>query len=194
MACNQPTQTESLPYYNEETFTPLWLAAEDIDDFHKIPEFSFTDQSGNTFGSKDLEGKIYVADFFFATCPGICPRMTKNMKTVQDSFIDNPMVTMVSFSVTPSIDSVPALRQFAIRNGVTPHKWHLLTGNRDEIYRLGREAYFIEQDLGKEKSADDFLHTENFVLIDRQGHIRGIYNGLNKTDVKNLTVDIKSLL
>lgn len=189
------SRVDSLPYYAEASFTPQWISPQDpfLADFHQIPAFSLLNQEGDTITERSISGKIYVADFFFSTCPGICPKMTKNMVMVQEAFLEDEEILLLSHSVMPSWDSVSVLKAYAEEHGVNSQKWHLLTGNMEEIYSLGREQYFVEEDLGLQKSADDFLHTENFVLIDKQRHIRGIYNGLNKNSVQQLIADIKTL-
>lgn len=115
------------------------------------------------------------------------------MTMVQEAFLEDEEIMLLSHSVMPSWDSVPVLKAYAEEHGVNSQKWHLLTGDMEEIYNLGRAEYFVEEDLGFEKSSDDFLHTENFVLIDKQRHIRGIYNGLNKNSVQQLIADIRTL-
>lgn len=189
------SRVERLPYYSEASFTPQWLSPQDpvLTDFHQIPAFSLLNQEGDTITEESITGKIYVADFFFSTCPGICPKMTKNMTMVQEAFLEDEEIMLLSHSVMPSWDSVPVLKAYAEEHGVNSQKWHLLTGDMEEIYNLGRAEYFVEEDLGFEKSSDDFLHTENFVLIDKQRHIRGIYNGLNKNSVQQLIADIRTL-
>lgn len=196
-ACsNKQKEQVLLPYYNEATFTPNWFENDESvpKDFHTISDFSLINQEGDSIHKKDLNGKIYVVDFFFTVCPGICPTMTKNMIDVQQAFIDDDHVEILSLSVTPQADSVAQLKKYADEKGVISSKWHLLTGNKELIYKLGRKYFFIEEDLGLEKKEDDFIHTENFVLVDANQHIRGIYNGLNKTSVKQLIQDIHSLL
>jgi protein SCO1/2 len=193
-AKNETETSAQLPYYNEATFQPNWINEEDsLDGFHQIRPFKLIDQKGNAFTENKLVGKIYVADFFFATCGGICPKMTSNMSILQDEFIDEPEILLLSHSVTPTIDTPAALSDYADRNGIHYKKWKLLTGERSEIYDLGRNFYFIEENLGLLKGEDDFLHTENFVLIDQDRRIRGIYNGLNKTSINYLIEDIKTL-
>lgn len=189
------SRVATLPFYKEASFTPHWLTpnSEEEKTFHKIPSFSMTNQNGETITNKTLENKIYVADFFFTTCPGICPKMTNNMSLVQEAFKNDKDVMLLSYSVTPEKDNVVVLKDYALNKDVNSKKWYLLTGNRKEIYDLGRKSYFVEEDLGVEKSEDDFLHTENFVLIDKKQHIRGIYNGLNKNSVMQLIADIKTL-
>ena len=200
LSCGTKTREKSssvdqLPYYEEATFTPRWFGPEEElpEDFHQIPSFSLVNQLGETFSEKDVEGKIFVADFIFTTCPGICPKMTNNMLLVQEAFLDDEDVILLSHSVTPEYDSVSVLMDYAQAKGVVNGKWHLLTGEREEIYDLGRNQYFVEEDLGLEKDPEDFIHTENFVLIDGNRHIRGIYNGLNKTAISQLIADIKNL-
>lgn len=189
------SQVEALPYFDEASFLPHWIdnKSKELDGFHKIPAFSLTNQEGETISDKTLEGKIYVANFFFTSCPGICPQMTSNMDILQKEFLNDNEVMLISHSVTPSRDSVSILKNYAEKRGIISAKWSLLTGDREQIYNLGRNAYFIEENMGIEKTIDDFLHTENFVLVDKNKHIRGIYNGLNKTSIEQLIFDIKTL-
>lgn len=191
----QNSRVETLPFYKEATFTPDWLepGSEDLKDYHKIPDFDLINQLGDTVTQASLAGKIYVSDFFFTTCPGICPKMTTNMGLLQEAFMEDGDVMLLSHSVTPEIDNVTMLQNYAEAKDVKAEKWHLLTGNRKTIYDLGRKSYFVEEDQGLDKTEDEFLHTENFVLIDHNRHIRGIYNGLNKTSVNQLIADIKTL-
>lgn len=189
------SKVESLPYYTEATFTPQWLSMGDssITDLHQVSSFSLVNQDGKEVTEKMFEDKIYITDFFFTICPGICPKMTKNMAILQDEFLEYDDVLLLSHSVTPHRDSVPILKAYAEEKGVISNKWHLVTGTQEEIYRLGRKDYFVEEDLGLEKEIDEFLHTENFVLIDKNRHIRGIYNGLNLTSINQLIADVKTL-
>ena len=189
------SRVTNLPYYHEATFTPDWFeeGSNSLEGYHRIPAFSLINQSGDTVTEKSLDDKIYVADFFFTSCPGICPKMTSNMSLIQEAFLDDDDVLLLSHSVTPELDGVDQLQSYAEAKGINQNKWHLLTGNRKTIYDLGRKSYFVEEDLGLEKSDGEFLHTENFVLIDKNRHIRGIYNGLNKAAVSQLIADIKTL-
>ncbi len=191
----ETSRIEYLPYYNEESFTPNWITPSSKEEkaFHKIPDFKLINQLGDTITQKTFDNKIYITDFFFASCPGICPKMTKNMFKIQEAFKTDSEVLLLSHSVTPSVDSVSVLKDYARNNGVIDGKWHLVTGDKAEIYSLGRDFYFIENDLGEQKSIDDFLHTENFLLIDKNKHIRGIYNGLNNASMAQLIIDIKAL-
>ena len=199
IACESTNQNNSrvdtLPFYKEATFTPHWIAANDksLETFHRISPFKFINQEGDIITEKSFEGKIYVTDFFFTSCPGICPKMTANMMGLQEEFLNDEEVLLLSHSVTPERDSVAILKRYAEDKGILSHKWHIVTGSQQEIYKLGRNDYFVEEDLGLEKEEDDFLHTENFVLIDKNRHIRGIYNGLNKTSISQLITDIRTL-
>lgn len=191
----ETSRVENLPYYSDESFTPHWLVpnSEEERNFHKIPDFKFVNQLGDTISQKNFNNKIYIADFFFTTCPGICLKMTGNMVKVQEAFKNDPEVLLLSHSVTPSIDSVSILKKYAEKNGIIDTKWYLVTGDKSEIYNLGRNQYFVENDLGVPKDINDFLHTENFLLVDKNKHIRGIYNGLNRASIADLITDIKSL-
>ncbi|NKI30382.1 SCO family protein [Croceivirga thetidis] len=188
------SRVEKLPFYNDASFTPHWVDSEsEQSGLHQIPPFEVINQFGDTITEQTFNDKIYVTDFFFTSCPGICPKMTNNMLLVQEAFEEDEEVLLLSHSVTPEYDSVPVLKHYADAKGVLEQKWHLVTGNRNEIYKLGRTAYFVDEDLGEPKGLEDFLHTENFILIDKNRHIRGIYNGLNKTAISQLIADIKTL-
>ena len=157
---------------------------------HKIAPFAFTNQNGKKITNKEYEGKIYVADFFFTTCQTICPKMTDNMVWLQDKIKDNPKVKLLSHSVFPDEDTVEVLKKYAKEKGVIDEKWNLVTGNQKEIYKIARQSYLAVK-TGKPEEMYDMVHTENFVLVDQKGRIRGFYNGLNidKTvkGEKNLT-------
>ena len=191
----ETSRAEHLPFYDEDSFTPKWLTpgTKEEKTFHKIPDFKLVNQLGDTVTQKTFDKKIYVTDFFFTICPGICPQMTDNMFKLQEEFKNDTDVLLLSHSVMPATDSVPILKQYAITHNVIDNKWHLVTGDKTEIYNLGRNQYFVENDLGEEKSIDDFLHTENFLLIDKNKHIRGIFNGLNRASIAQLITDINTL-
>lgn len=185
----------TLPYFNTALFTPEWID-KDSDKYasiHKIPTFSFVNQNGDKVTNKTYEGKIYVADFFFTSCPGICPRLAKNMRTLQEAFKDDDDVLLLSHSVTPEKDSVPVLKEYAIENQVNSKKWNLVTGNKKEIYDIARKAYFADEDFVKTQDESAFIHTENFVLIDKKGRIRGVYNGTLAVETERILRHIKLL-
>ena len=189
-ACSDDTR--KLPYYNTPDFTPKWEMSNEKT-FHHIRPFKLINQENQLFTERDIEGKICVADFFFTTCPGICLKMTNSMYDIQKEFFNDDEILLLSHSVTPEKDSVPVLKQYAKEKKVDFKRWKLLTGNKNEIYDLGRKYYFVEEDEGVKKGNDVFLHTENFILIDKQRHIRGIYNGLDPNSMQNLISDIKIL-
>ena len=200
VACNtqeemKESRVEVLPYYQDATFTPQWIepGSPILDTFHRISPFQLINQDGEEVTEKTFAGKIYVTDFFFTVCPGICPKMTANMSLLQEEFLQDDEVFLLSHSVTPTWDSVSVLKTYANNKGVITNKWHLVTGEQEQIYKLGRRDYFVEEDLGIEKDIDEFLHTENFVLVDKYRYIRGIYNGLNKSSIQQLIIDIKTL-
>lgn len=156
---------------------------------HTIPDFSFTNQNGKIITQEDYKDKIYVADFFFTTCPSICPKMTDNMVWLQEKIKDNPKVMLLSHSVTPDIDSVPVLKSYAQEKGVIDTKWNLVTGNKKDIYYIARKSYLAVK-TGRPEELYDMVHTENFVLIDQKRRIRGFYDGTNLEEVKKLYEDI----
>ena len=159
--------------------------------YHKISDFSLTNQNGEVVTQKKYENKIYVADFFFTTCQSICPVMTKNMKDIQNKLIIDSEVLLLSHTVFPEIDSVEVLKKYAVDNGVIDSKWDLVTGDKKEIYDLARKSYLAAKDNSFSKY--DMIHTENFVLIDKKKQIRGFYDGTNKEEVNRLLEDIEIL-
>lgn len=189
------SQKETLPYYNSADFTPNWYSEKQLDTLklHKIASFAFTDQDEKIISNETVKGKIYVANFFFTICPSICPTMTQNLLAVQKAFKDDDEILMLSHSVMPATDSVAQLKKYANRWKIDNKKWHLLTGNKEEIYDLARKSYFAEKEIGLQKEKNEFLHTENVFLIDKQGYIRGVYNATLALDVENLVKDIRVL-
>ena len=158
---------------------------------HKIADFSFQNQNNKTITQKDYENTIYVADFFFTTCPTICPIMTDNMVWLQDKIKDMPNVKLLSFSVTPDIDTPEVLRKYANKKGVIDAKWNMVTGDKKDIYYLARQSFLA---VKTETTGElyDMVHTENFILVDKNGRIRGFYDGTNLDqnkgdDTKNVT-------
>ncbi|GAB3919144.1 SCO family protein [Mucilaginibacter boryungensis] len=194
-ACSSSKTNNTLPFYNTPDFTPVWLGPDDAgyNAIHTISPFSLTNQLGETITDKQVKGHIYVANFFFASCGSICPRMMDNLNDVQQAFKNDDAVRMLSHSVTPGRDSVPALFKYAAIHHIDNHKWWLLTGNKDAIYTLARKAYFADDETGYNKTTNEFLHTENVLLIDKHGRIRGVYNGTIKLEMVNLINHIKLL-
>jgi protein SCO1/2 len=186
-ACAPSPGTNELPFFNSSALTPEWSGLGD----HRVAAFTLTDQRGSRFDSDALTAKIYVASFIYTSCAGICPPMVSNLLKVQEAVRDDAGVALVSFSVTPETDTPASLSHFGEMRGVLPDKWHLLTGERETIYRLARESYFAER--GDDVSSSSFLHTENFLLVDGLGRIRGVYNGTRAFDVEKLIEDIHVL-
>tara|TARA_R110000782_G_scaffold105797_1_gene193809 strand:- start:32 stop:580 length:549 start_codon:yes stop_codon:yes gene_type:complete len=160
--------------------------------YHTIADFSLTNQNGDIITQEDYKDKIYIADFFFTTCPTICPIMTKNMADIQREIINDDDVLLLSHSVTPEIDSVAQLKKYAIEKGVDNTKWNLLTGDKKQIYELARKSYLAVKTDG-DGGPFDMIHTENFILVDKQKRIRGFYDGTNKEDMEQLLTDLKIL-
>ncbi|HEX9602063.1 MAG TPA: SCO family protein [Mariniflexile sp.] len=177
-----------LPYFNSPDFTPEWT-----NKTHKIPDFSFTNQHGKTITNKTYQGKIYIADFFFTTCPGICPKLTKNMSILQDSYKADNKVMLLSHSVMPWVDTVDKLKDYAEKNGVDDTKWNLVTGDKDSLYNMARNGYFADEDFNKTQDKNGFIHTEKFILVDKEGYIRGVYNGTLEVDIERLKRHIEIL-
>jgi len=163
-----------------------------VSKYHKISPFSLINQNGDTITQEDYRDKIYVADFFFTTCPTICPIMTANLVDVQAALADDDQVLLLSHSVTPEIDSVSQLKKYAIEKGVNDAKWNLVTGNKKQIYELARKSYLAVQEDG-DGGPFDMIHTENFILVDKQRRIRGFYDGTREEEMDRLLSDIEIL-
>lgn len=160
---------------------------------HRVMEFSFIDQNGDTFTHKNLEGKIYVADFFFTTCPSICPIMGRNMKKLSDKFANDPEVHFVSHTVDPEEDTPEVLKQYAKAINANEQKWTFLTGEKSKLYYVAREGYKVTAMDNDGSSDEDFIHTQNFVLIDKARQIRGYYDGTDSLEMRKLEKDIMLL-
>lgn len=187
--------TPKLRIYNPVDINPKLVddSLKRVTQNHRIADFRLVNQRGDTITNADFEDKIYVADFFFTTCPTICKDMSRHFAIVQEEFKDNPDVLLLSHSVTPQIDSVAALADYAERYGAIPGKWHLTTGDKKHIYNLARKSYFACLDEG-DGGVQDFIHTENFVLVDKEGRLRGFYDGTAEGDVDRLIDEIGYLL
>ena len=160
--------------------------------YHTISDFSLTNQNGRTITQDNYKGKIYIADFFFTTCPTICPIMTKNMAEIQDKIKDQEDVLLLSHSVTPEIDSVAQLKKYALEKGVDDAKWNLVTGDKKQIYDLARKSYLAVKTEG-DGGAFDMIHTENFILVDKARQVRGFYDGTNPKEIERLMADLEIL-
>lgn len=194
-ACNKPVKNNNLPFYNTPDFTPVWLTPQDdgYNAIHTIANFSFTNQFGSAITNNSVKGKIYVANFFFTSCRNICPPMMDNLAKVATTFATDSSVLILSHSVTPTRDNADTLFKYATMHHIDGKKWWLLTGNQPAIYKIARQSYFADDDTGYNKGSDQFLHTENLVLIDKKGRIRGVYNGSLQIEINTLIDNIKKL-
>jgi|TARA_B100000459_G_scaffold3843_1_gene2551 protein SCO1/2 len=188
------TQEKKLPIYSPSMVSDE-LVEEDlryVKKYHRISDFSLLNQNGNNVTQEDYKNKIYVADFFFTTCPDICPIMTGNMLYLQENLKDTN-VMLASFSVTPKIDTVEVLKEYSTLKGVDDSRWNLMTGDKKQIYDLARKSYLVAKAIPDGKN-HGMIHTENFVLVDRDKRIRGYYDGTNIEDMDKLLDDIQILI
>lgn len=163
---------------------------------HTIEPFSFTNQDGKTITDKDVAGKVFVVEYFFTTCKGICPKMNENMTKVYQTFRGNKDLLILSHTVDPIKDTVAAMKAYSLRFDADPNQWIFLTGDKKELYDRARYSYLVTaaDDTATVDIQSDFIHTNRFVLVDRTGHIRGTYDGTNMGDVNQLIGDIKTLM
>ncbi len=188
------TPEKKLPIYQPSMvkFELVDSTLQHVKRFHKIDNFNLVNQNNQIITNEIYDGKIYVADFFFTTCPGICPIMKENMIKLQTEFKKDDKVLLLSHTVTPEIDSVSVLKKYSIEKGVIDSKWNLVTGDKKQIYNLARRSYLVAEDI-KGNNPYDMIHTENFVLIDSKRRIRGFYDGTDDTVMDDLINDIKIL-
>jgi len=193
---NKEVDIIDLPYYNTPDFTPIFITNKSEVPSkvkHTIADFSFINQDSTFISQQVIAGKIHIANFIFTTCGSICPKMTTNLKIVNDSLQNHSDIVLLSYSVTPWIDSPSVLKEYKSRNEITNPNWHFLTGSKNDIYRLARKSYFAEEDIGFSKDSTEFLHTEHFILVDKTKRIRGIYNGTLTLEMQQMLDDIKTL-
>lgn len=162
----------------------------------RVQPFIFTNQDSSTFTNLDMKGKVCVVEYFFTTCAGICPKMNVNMKLVYDEFKNEDDFLIVSHTCQPEIDSIPLLLNYAKKMQANTRKWTFVTGSKDSLYRMARFSYGLDDPKNAIANIeDDFIHTQFFSLIDKNGNVRGgVYDGLKKEEIEKLKVDIKSLL
>lgn len=182
-----------LPYLVGEDFQPVWEKESIPERARKVPGFQFTDQNTKAYGSEDLNGRIYLANFFFTECNGICPMTMPRLRQVQKDITDLKDIVLISFSVTPDVDTPAVMKEYAGRLGIEQRNWHLLTGDRDRIYTLARETFGADTMLEGRMGAEDFLHSEEAFLVDQNGYLRGIYNIRGSGDLGRLVADIRLL-
>ena len=194
ISCDEVSKKQ-LPIYNPTDFNPKLVdkSIRNVSDNHRVKDFNLINQNGIKVSSKDYENKIYVVDFFFTSCPSICPIMTNNMLLIQEEFIKNNDIILLSMSVTPEIDNVEVLKKYAIEKGVIDSKWNITTGSKKHIYELARKSYFAVLDQG-DGGLQDFIHTPNFILVDTKKQIRGIYDGTVENEISRLIQDINILV
>ena len=185
---------KTLPFYQpaQVNFELVDSTIKFVKKYHRIVDFSFINQNGDTITQENYKNKIYITDFFFTTCPDICIKMTDNMKFVQDKIKNDTKVLLLSHTVTPHIDTVAQLKKYALKKGVIDAKWNLVTGNKKEIYDMARKSYLVAKE-NKNAGRYDLIHTENFVLVDTQKRIRGFYDGTNRNEMERLLKDIALL-
>ncbi|SUZ63467.1 uncharacterized protein METZ01_LOCUS16321 [marine metagenome] len=185
---------EKLPIYqpNMVSFQLVDSTVQHVKRFHKIKDFSLVNQNGEKITNENYRDKIYIADFFFTTCQGICPIMKENMIILQDKYKDDDQVYLLSHTVTPEIDTKEVLKKYSLEKGVIDSKWNLVTGDKKQIYNLARKSYLVAEDI-EESKLFEMIHTENFVLVDPERRIRGFYDGTDQESMNALIYDIKVL-
>jgi len=162
---------------------------------NKVQDFSFLDQHGNRITNKNVEGKVYLAEFFFTTCPGICPKMNSNLRPVFEKYKNNPEFLILSHTVNPSTDSVARLKIYADSLGVDDGNWLFLTGKKDSLYLAARLSYMLDDPKNTANPIDEqFIHTQFFALVDKNGYVRSIIDGLKKGEITDMEKEIDGLL
>jgi len=186
--------TKTLPVYNPSNFNPELVdkSLQSTSKNHTVADFQLINQNGQIITQDNYKDKIYVTDFFFTSCKTICPVMTDNMAKIQEAFLKDDTIMFLSLSVTPEIDSISILREYANNKGVIDSKWNITTGDKKHIYELARKSYFAVAEQG-DGGLQDFIHTSNFILVDKQKQIRGIYDGTDDEDIKRIINDITIL-
>lgn len=190
-ACNSANKTNTLPILGNRTTVTKTVDGKQVTDtvYQIIPAFKFVNQYGDTITDKSLNGKIYVADFFFTTCPSICPVMHRNMLMVYNEFKNDPNFKILSHTIDPKHDTIPALKSYADKMGIAGNSWWLLYGSKEEVYPLAEKHYLVQVNDGK----DGFIHEGWFLLVDKQKRIRGSYDGTVPDQVTKLIADIHTL-
>ena len=193
LSCNQISKKE-LPIYNPSDFNPELVdkSLHNTTENHTVADFNLLNQNGKIITQEDYKDKIYIVDFFFTNCLGICPIMTDNMAKLQEEFLSNKNIMLLSLSVTPEIDSTSVLRTYADDKGVIDTKWNIATGDKKHIYELARKSYFAVVEQG-DGGLQDFIHTPNFILVDKKKQIRGIYDGTKDEEIVRLINNIRIL-
>lgn len=195
LACQPSAEEQTLPILgSREPNVTMVDGKPQVDTiYHSIPDFGFLDQDSQMVTQNTVAGKIYVADFFFTTCPSICPKMKSQLLRVYEKYKNNPRVAILSHSIDPGHDSVAVLKEYADRLGVESKTWHFLTGDRDSIMGMAQNHYMTSAMVDKQ-AAGGYAHSGAFLLVDEQRHIRGHYDGTQQEDVDRLLKDMDILL
>lgn len=196
-ACSQKEAKESLPILGRKEVLTKMVDGEEVLDtvYHTIGDFAFVNQDSAVVTQEDFKGKVYVADFFFTSCPTICPVMKSQMLRVYEAFRDNDEVLLLSHTIDPEYDTVALLKDYAERLGVVDDntKWHFVTGEKEDIYEIGQNEYMVTA-MEDEDEPGGFLHSGAFILVDKERRVRGIYDGTKEMEVNRLIKDIPLLL
>ena len=193
-AAHAASSERALPYYSDVSLTPRWpVTAGDRATMHRVGNFNLVDASRRPVTRRDVRGRIYVASFFYTECRTLCPDLRAQLARVRDAFAGDSAVRILSHSVMPERDDPARLAHYAVRNGVDGTQWKLLTGAHAELARLARDAYFVELADTTGNTRGRLRHTETLVLVDGDGHIRGVYDGSLAYDVTQLIADIRML-
>ena len=194
----KPSKVKNLPVINPVDVNEEMVDSEllRIGYGHSVGNFSFLNQEGKLVTQKDMEGKVFVVEYFFTTCGTICPKMNQQMQRVQDAYKIQNNFRILSFTVNPEVDSVEQMKRYAEQHGADSKQWFFLTGTREKLYDLARKSFFVLKPAEAENQGDvgsDFIHTNNFVLVDKEMRIRGYYDGTNAKEVDELIEDIELL-
>ena len=184
-----------LPFFAKKDLEPFWEKEEkDISPRAiQIPNFQLTNQENKTFTTDQMRGKLTVVSFFYTLCHGICPNIVEQLKKVQDAYLNDPNIIIVSYSITPDLDKADVLKNYAKEKKIQSSKWNLLTGKREVIYDLARQSFQADTEASDKMSEKDFVHSENIYLLDSNIRLRGIYNGIRTNSVQKLIEDIALL-
>jgi len=171
------------------------IGKESLPPLNSVRPFSFVRQDGKEITEKDIAGKTYIAEYFFTTCKGVCPKMNKNMQAIYNDFKNEKDFAILSHTVDPETDSVPVLKRYSDSIGASINNWWFLTGTKENLYKSARESYLLDDPQNSSKNiSEQFLHTQFFALVDNTGQVRGIYDGLKKDEVEQLVKDCRMLL
>lgn len=194
-ACGGSRVGEHLPFYSSADLTAEWIepGSAEAARAHRIDDFDLVDQDGVHVTRSSLAGHVYLANFVFSTCSSVCPRMSATFARVQAAFVDDPRVALVSHTVDPEHDTPERLRAYASRFGAVRGRWHFVRGDRPTVYALARRSYFAEREPGLTRDATQFVHTENVLLVDGDGHVRGVYEGTLLAEAERMITDIRRL-